>query len=133
MKKNGKKDKDLYSFTKSGADGFNNGNYYYLGSPDLGVLNNIYATNRFNINDFLENLKPRKVIFNPPYTICYFQDNGELTKEVVKCSEWEIFDEEEGVAMCIVKRVFKNRSEFVRIVNGGHHQLTKNDWTFEEF
>lgn len=66
-----------------------------------------------------DSITPMKVIYNPPYTICYFEDD---TKEIVKCMDGEEFSEEAGVMACITKRVVKNHSFFMRLVKNGYHQ-----------
>lgn len=43
----------------------------------------------------------KNVIFNPPATIIYWEDG---TKTVVKCSEYDDFDPEKGMAMAIAKK-----------------------------
>lgn len=47
--------------------------------------------------------KPKQVIYNNPATIVYWMDG---TKTVVKCSEYDTFDEEKGFAMALMKRVY---------------------------
>ena len=51
----------------------------------------------------------KKVIFNPPATIVYWY-GGEKT--VVKCSPYEIFDPEKGLAMAFVKYFFNNHGYY---------------------
>ena len=72
--------------------------------------------------DSIENLKPTKIIFNPPYTICFFPDGS---KEIVKCGEGEEFVEEEGVMSCIMKKLFPSRTAFKKLVASGKTQPTK--------
>ena len=43
----------------------------------------------------------KNVIFNPPATIIFWEDG---TKTVVKCSEYDDFDPEKGMAMAISKK-----------------------------
>jgi len=45
----------------------------------------------------------KKVIYNDPATIVFWADG---TKTVVKCNKNDIFDEEKGLAMAIVKRIY---------------------------
>lgn len=47
----------------------------------------------------------KKVIFNDPATIVFWEDN---TKTVVKCGEDETFDPEKGLAMAISKKALGN-------------------------
>ena len=51
----------------------------------------------------------KKVIFNQPATIVYWEDG---TKTVVKCQEGETFDKEKGLALAIVKYVYGNQSNY---------------------
>lgn len=54
-------------------------------------------------------LKIKKVIFNNPATIVYWEDG---TKTVVKVAEGDIFDEEAGVAMAHMRKIYGNRKNF---------------------
>lgn len=51
----------------------------------------------------------KKVIFNPPATVVYWY-SGEKT--VVKCSAFEMFDPEKGLAMAFVKYFFNNHGYY---------------------
>lgn len=44
-----------------------------------------------------------RVIFNGPATIVFWNDN---TKTIVKCMEGEEFDEEKGIAMAFMKKLY---------------------------
>lgn len=44
-----------------------------------------------------------RVIFNGPATIVFWSDN---TKTIVKCMEGELFDEEKGIAMAFIKKMY---------------------------
>ena len=66
-----------------------------------------------------KNLFPKQIIYNEPTTICVFPD-GE--KVVVKCGEGEKYVKEVGVMACIVKKLYGNRSEFLRDVDAGYDQ-----------
>ena len=48
------------------------------------------------------------VIFNDPATIIFWSDG---TKTVIKCCEDDIFDEEKGLAMAVLKKLSGNNSE----------------------
>ena len=63
--------------------------------------------------------KPIRVIFHPPATIVYWDDN---TKTVVKCSENEEFIQEVGLAMSFIKKLYPNRSEFLRLLENAYYQ-----------
>lgn len=57
----------------------------------------------------------KKVIFNPPATIVIWNDN---TKTVVKCGENDLYDPEKGLALCFMKRAFKNdNNAFHKVLN----------------
>lgn len=78
------------------------------------VLNNVpeFLLKKLHINNFIHNkgfIKIKKVIFNPPATIVYWEDGS---KTVVKCFKDDIFDKEKGLAMCICKKIFCNDSEY---------------------
>lgn len=45
----------------------------------------------------------KRVIFNGPATIVFWSDN---TKTIVKCMEGELFDEEKGIAMAFIKKMY---------------------------
>ena len=49
----------------------------------------------------------RKVIYNPPATIIFWEDE---TKTVVKCCETDIYDREKGFAMAVIKKLCGNTS-----------------------
>lgn len=51
----------------------------------------------------------KKVIFNDPATIVFWEDNS---KTVVTCSENESFDPEKGLAMAIAKKAFGNQGNY---------------------
>ena len=51
----------------------------------------------------------RNVKFNGPATIVFWEDG---TKTVVKCQDGDDYSEEVGLAMCIVKKVFGNKSKY---------------------
>lgn len=50
-----------------------------------------------------------KVIFNDPATIVFWSDN---TKTVVECGDYDIFDEEKGLAMAICKKAMGNKGNY---------------------
>jgi len=78
-----------------------------------------------------DHIIPVRVIYNPPYTICYF-GNGD--KQVAKCTDGDEFIDEVGVMSCIMKQIFSTRSEFQRIVDAGKWQYNdggiRTDSTF---
>lgn len=54
----------------------------------------------------------QKVIFNPPATIVIWEDG---TKTIVKNHYTERYDKEKGLAMCIIKKLFNNKSEYYEL------------------
>ena len=80
-----------------------------------------YSRFVMNIRDLTEAINPRprplipgikKVIFNDPATIVFWEDN---TKTVVKCGADEIFDPEKGLAMAISKKALGNSGRYFEI------------------
>lgn len=56
---------------------------------------------------------PKKVIFSGPATTILWNDG---TKTTVKCQEdAEYFDEEKGIAMCYLKKMFGNKGNYNNI------------------
>lgn len=70
-----------------------------------------------------ENFIPKQIIYSGNTTICFWKDG---TKTMVRC-EGDDFSEEQGVALCIAKKVFGNRSRFLKAVRSGKHELTKEE------
>lgn len=62
-----------------------------------------------NLFEETERRKPKKVIFNDPATIVFWNDG---TKTVVKCQPGDTYDPEKGLAMCFAKKVLGNKSNF---------------------
>ena len=59
-----------------------------------------------------EQIRPVKVIFNGPATIVYWADG---VKTVVKAQDGEPFDQEKGLAMAMIKRLFGNTGRYNEI------------------
>lgn len=51
----------------------------------------------------------KKVIFNEPATIVFWEDG---TKTVVKCREGDEFDPEKGLAMAVTKKALGNKYDY---------------------
>lgn len=51
----------------------------------------------------------KNVIFNDPATVVFWSDGS---KTVVKCQPNDVYDKETGLAMCIAKKFFGNKSNF---------------------
>ena len=65
----------------------------------------------------------KNVIFNPPATIVFWEDN---TKTVVKCGEGDIFDPEKGLAMAISKKALGNRGNYFNEIKKWVEPYEKN-------
>lgn len=55
----------------------------------------------------------KKVVFNNPATIVFWA-TGEKT--IVKCQDNEPFDKEKGLALCVMKYIFGNKSSYNNII-----------------
>ena len=62
-------------------------------------------------------LKIKKVIFNNPATIVYWDDD---TRTVVKCQDGDVYDKEKGLALCYMKKIIGNKS--------GNFNKTLKEW-----
>jgi len=69
-------------------------------------------------------LKPERIIYNDRATICYWKDG---TKTVVKATDDDHMTHEHGVAMCIMRKLFPSRQEFLRTVKSGHDTNIKEE------
>ena len=77
-----------------------------IGTKDgeiIGVLHNTAGMPAY------EDLWITKVIFNDPATIVFWSDGK---KTVVKCQTGDIYSKETGLALCVMKRVYGNKSRF---------------------
>lgn len=87
--------------------------WYYKTVPFEGGIMIACGQENSSPKDFI----PVKIIYNCPATICYFSDG---TKEVVKVASDEEYVKEEGVAECIMRKIFKSRHAFLKAVNAGY-------------
>lgn len=102
----------------SGNDFIGNSGWHYITWTNTGgnsTNSNLYYSTVPPVTK--EDFIPVKIIYNCPATICYFKDG---TKEVVKCAEDEDFIKEVGVMACIMKKIFKSRHQFVKLVESGY-------------
>ncbi len=79
----------------------------------------VYCFNNDSLLDEMNKryvVEPKKIIFNDPATIVYWKDG---TKTVVKASKdcGDKFDEEVGLAMAYMNKIFGGRSNFLKMVN----------------
>lgn len=61
----------------------------------------------------MNKLEIKQIIFNKPATIILWR-NGDKT--VVKCQKGDKFDKEKGIALCFMKYVLGNKSNFNEII-----------------
>lgn len=91
---------NFYSTEFEKINGFYNGFYDSLSKIDY--YNKIFARQP----------KIKKVIFNDPATIVYWEDD---TKTVVKCKR-EKYDAEKGLAMAIAKKALGNNGAYYDVI-----------------
>ncbi|MBQ3339793.1 MAG: hypothetical protein IJG82_09440 [Atopobiaceae bacterium] len=75
------------------------------------ILNAVRNTYRMNTKR--DDFGIKRVIFNDPATIVYWNDG---TKTVVRCQEGDAFNEEVGLLMCIAKKAYGNKGAFNDII-----------------
>ena len=95
--------------------------HYYNFIGDRQPSTNFWDTLNHSIRIMYSYPKVDKIIYNLKgrTTIVYFKDGD---KVIVKCSKYERFDKETGLAMAFMKKMFKNRNEFKRLVASGKIQ-----------
>lgn len=59
-----------------------------------------------------DSMRINKVIYNPPATIVLWADGS---KTVVKCSKYDDYDAEKGLAMALCKKMFGNDNSYHKI------------------
>ena len=71
--------------------------------------------------------KPVRIIYNNPVTICYFADG---TKRTATCRGTDQYNKEFGVSVCVIKKIFRRYSNFLKLLDSGYEQpaslLTKS-------
>ena len=76
------------------------------------IMKNI--NNDFNYQVYIKPyFKIKKVIFNNPATIVYWEDG---TKTVVKCGEDDVYDKEKGLALCFMKKALDNKGNYNNVL-----------------
>lgn len=75
-------------------------------------------------SEFVRAVKPVKVIYNGITTIAIFSDGQKI---ISRPNEGEWFDKETGLAMCIAKRVYGGRGQFLKAVEGATVQAVKSE------
>lgn len=94
----------------------------------LDALSNAFSYIDYNKACMIKNnnkLRIENVIFNGPATIVFWSDK---TKIVIKCSsEEERFDEEKGLAMAILKKIWE-----VSGMEGNYYRQIFKKWIKEE-
>ena len=89
----------------------NRSNGYKLIIPCYNYIMTFYCTNKIDSTTKPANYLPeiKNVKFNGPATIVFWADG---TKTVVKCQDGDDYSEEVGLAMCIIKKAFGNKSKY---------------------
>ena len=82
--------------------------HYYI--DPLDIANEIEA----KLNGPSNLFEIKKVIFNEPATIVFFEDG---TKTVVKCQKGDTFDPEKGLAMAISKKALGNKGNYYKVID----------------
>lgn len=72
---------------------------------------------------------PKKVIYNGRRTIVVWSDDS---RTIVRCMEGDVYNEEQAVATAIAIKLFKNKSEFKRLVKNGQVQKTVAEEDYEQ-
>ncbi|MFA5314101.1 MAG: hypothetical protein WC375_12445 [Methanomassiliicoccales archaeon] len=83
---------------------------------DSSVLTYAYRVMDYGKQPYKEDYIPAQIIFQPDLktTVVIWKDDS---RTVVKCSEEEEFVPEVGFAMALVKKIFPNRTNFLRMVD----------------
>lgn len=84
--------------------------YSVVTDPSYAIVDNVYKIDYYD-KMFIRQPEIKKVIFNDPATIVYWED---CTKTVVKC-EKEKYDPEKGLAMAIAKRALGNQGNYFEV------------------
>lgn len=64
-------------------------------------------------------VQPKRIWFNGLATTCLFHDGEKVTVKAIRKEE---YDKEVGVAMCIAKKMYGTRGEWLKAVNSGNDQ-----------
>ncbi len=75
-----------------------------------GIVKTLFSDNKDNNS---EELDFEDIIINPPATIVKWADG---TKTVVKCQNNEEYDAEKGIALCFMKKMCGNTSNYNEIL-----------------
>lgn len=84
--------------------------YSVVTDPSYTIVDNVYKIDYYD-KMFIRQPEIKKVIFNDPATIVYWED---YTKTVVKC-EKEKYDPEKGLAMAIAKKALGNHGNYFEV------------------
>ena len=95
----------------------NNNEFTFIGCTLGANSTYIQDENSFDL------LKPERIIYNKRTTICKWKDG---TKTVVKATKDDNATHEHGVAMCIMRKLFESRQEFLRLVDGGYDVIEES-------
>ena len=72
------------------------------------IINNIHNDLTYKMY-IRPHFRIKKVIFNNPATIVYWEDG---TKTVVKCGKDDTYSEETGLALCFMKKALGNKGNY---------------------
>lgn len=72
------------------------------------IMKNIQKDLKYQM-DIVPYFRIKKVIFNNPATIVYWEDGA---KTVVKCDEDDYYDKETGLALCFMKKALGNKGNY---------------------
>lgn len=83
---------------------------------DSCVLTYAYRVMDYGKQPYKEDYRPAQIIFQPDLktTVVIWKDDS---RTVVKCSKEEEFVPEVGFAMALVKKIFPNRTDFLRMID----------------
>ena len=74
------------------------------------IVKTLFGDNKDNNS---EELDFEDIIINPPATIVKWDDG---TKTVVKCQNGDVYDDEKGIALCFMKKMFDNKSYYNEVI-----------------
>lgn len=105
-----------------------NGDLHYILDFDIKKDENVRGI--FGVDDEAKAVKPIGVIYNPPATIVYWNDD---TKTIVKCAKGDTYNKLVGLLLCYIKKSLGNDQKtfnhFVNIFMAGKPNCRIDDRT----
>lgn len=105
-----------------------NGDLHYILDFDIKKDENVRGI--FGVDDEAKAVKPIGVIYNPPATIVYWNDD---TKTIVKCAKSDTYNKLVGLLLCYIKKSLGNDQKtfnhFVNIFMSDKPDCRINDQT----